>query len=195
MIRVSVALGGRFLCTSCSAMSHVRIGGQLRRVRYAATRNRPHSSRSAGSSRRSSPRCSICRRGRGRARARWLASVWSALVALAAIAPLPSATAGSARVALRPGDLAVSNTSVTIARQDPLELDLRVDVVDARGSGEGWSVSLGGYSASSPSSSSFVITGADVACSRGSSCTLPVNNVAYPSVVRLTGARTKVFGS
>jgi hypothetical protein len=124
-----------------------------------------------------------------------LASVWSALVALAAIAPLPSATAGSARVALRPGDLAVSNTSVTIARQDPLELDLRVDVVDARGSGEGWSVSLGGYSASSPSSSSFVITGADVACSRGSSCTLPVNNVAYPSVVRLTGARTKVFGS
>jgi hypothetical protein len=31
------------------------------------------------------------------------------------------------------GGLAVSNISVTIVRQDPLELDLRVGVVDARG--------------------------------------------------------------
>jgi len=124
-----------------------------------------------------------------------LASAWSAVIALSAVAPLPSATAGSARVALRAGGLAVSNTSVTTARQDPPELDLRVDVVDARGSGEGWSVSLGGYSAGSSTSSSFIVTDADVACSPGSSCTLPVNNVAYPSAVTFTGTRTKVFGA
>ena len=153
------------------------------------------SRRTVGSSRRLLPRRTARGRARAPARARRLASAWSALVALAAVPPLPSATAGSARVALRAGGLAVSNTSVTTARQDPPELDLRVDVVDARGSGEGWSVSLGGYSAGSSTSSSFIVTDADVACSPGSSCTLPVNNVAYPSAVTFTGTRTKVFGA
>lgn len=70
-----------------------------------------------------------------------------------------------------------------------------MEVVDARGSGEGWSISLPAYSAGGSSSSSFVITGANVACIPGSSCTLPVNNVAYPSAVASTGARSKVFGA
>lgn len=158
-------------------------------------RNCPHWPRGVGSSWRSSRRCSVWRGARGRARARWLVSVWFALVALAAVAPLPSATAGSARVTLRPGGLTVSAASVTIVREDPIELDLRVGVVDARGSGEGWSVSLGAYAPGDSSGSGFVVTGASVACSPGSSCTLAVNDVAYPSAVKLTAATARVFGA
>lgn len=117
----------------------------------------------------------------------------SAVVGLAAVAPLPSAIAGRAQVTLRAGGLTVSDAPVTVVRQDPLELELRVGVIDARGSGEGWSVSLGAHSSGGPSTPGFVITGASVACRPGSSCTLPVDDVAYPSAVRLTGARTKVF--
>jgi hypothetical protein len=66
-----------------------------------------------------------------------------------------------------------------IVREDPLELDLRVGVVDARGTGGGWSVSLTAYSAGGSSSSDLVITGASAACGPVSSCTLAVDDVAY----------------
>jgi hypothetical protein len=58
-----------------------------------------------------------------------------------------AASGGVARVALRSGDLTLTGASVPIVRQSPFEVDLRATVIDARGTGGGWAVTLGAPSA------------------------------------------------
>src|ERR1700744_1610265 len=115
------------------------------------------------------------------------------LLSLAACAAGAGAGAGvghasNASCAITGGDLTMSNPSVTVVSRNPTELDLRTTVTDARGTGSGWFLSLAAASPRAPADATPIVTGADAACGSGSACTSPVNSVAYPLSVSLTGA-------
>ena len=83
--------------------------------------------------------------------------------------------------------------SVAVVGHDPTQLAVRASVVDARGTGAGWFLSVAAYAPGSSTSSRLIVAGAGATCLPDSACTLPVNGIAYPVAVGLTGARSMVF--
>jgi len=87
----------------------------------------------------------------------------------------------------------MTGAAVTVVRESPLEVDLHATVIDARGTGGGWAITLGAPSAADQSAPVLIATSATAACLTNSSCTPPSGGVQYPIAVSLTGARTPVF--
>jgi hypothetical protein len=84
--------------------------------------------------------------------------------------------------------------SVTLVGDDPTQLDVRAEVVDARGTGVGRRLSMTAAGPGSAlSSSRLVVASANAACRPGSACTVPVNGIAYPLTVTLSGTRSMMF--
>jgi len=111
----------------------------------------------------------------------------------ASAANVGAAQAQTAHVAITGGGLTMSNPSVTVVSRNPTQLEVRTAVTDARGTGEGWFLSLAAASGGAPASGSLIVTDADAACRDGSTCTLPVNAMTYPLTASLTGTRTLVY--
>jgi hypothetical protein len=116
----------------------------------------------------------------------------SAALLLACAAP---AGASEASVSISPGELTLSEPSISIVGERPVQLDVKTSVIDARGTGSGWFMSMSAYSPSGSGSSpsNLLVTSAAAACLRDSTCTLPVNDVPYPIAVGSTGLRSRVF--
>ena len=118
------------------------------------------------------------------------------LLAVAAAAlNVPGANGSTARISLGSGGLALLDPSVAVVGHNPTQLDVKADVVDARGTGAGWFLSVAAYATgdSTSFSSRLIVAGANAACLPDSACTLPVNDTPYPATVSLGGTRSMVF--
>jgi hypothetical protein len=92
-----------------------------------------------------------------------------------------------------PGGLTLSSPSITVVGRKPVELDVRTSVIDARGTGAGWFVSLAADAPGGSNVSNLVVTDSTATCLANSACTLPVNEVSYPVTAGSTGTRSTVF--
>ncbi|HEY1515369.1 MAG TPA: hypothetical protein VGF91_03045 [Solirubrobacteraceae bacterium] len=106
---------------------------------------------------------------------------------------VPRAKGSTATVAITGGGLTVSNPSVTVIGRNPVELDVRASVTDARGTGAGWFLSVGAGSLGDSGSQRLVVTGGRAECESGSGCTPARSDVQYPLPVSVTGARKWAF--
>ena len=85
-----------------------------------------------------------------------------------------------------PVHLSIASGSLSARVQDETATSVRLRVVDARGTGAGWSLRLAARSGR------LVVTSVRVSCAAGSTCTLPRTAVSYP--VTLGGTqRTRVL--
>jgi hypothetical protein len=111
------------------------------------------------------------------------------------VANVRAADGSTATISIAPGGLALLDPSVTVVSGDPTRLDVKADVVDARGTGGGWFLSVAAYAPGGPTSTTaqLIVAGADAACLPDSACTPPLNGIAYPITVGLGGARSMVF--
>lgn len=100
-------------------------------------------------------------------------------------------------MSIAPGVLTLSDPSISIVGQHPAQLNVKTSVIDARGTGSGWFMSMSAYSPSGSSStaSNLLVTSGAAACLSNSTCTLPVNDVPYPVTVGSTGLRSRVFAA
>ncbi len=101
--------------------------------------------------------------------------------------------ASVANVAIAPGGLTLSNPTITVVGRNPVELSVKTSVIDARGIGTGWFLSVAAYSPVGSSASNLVVTAGGAECLPNSACTLPVNESSYPVTVGSTGTRSEVF--
>ena len=85
-----------------------------------------------------------------------------------------------------PVHLSIASGSLSARVQDETATSVRLRVVDARGTGAGWSLRL------APRGGRLVVTSVRVSCAAGSTCTLPKTAVSYP-VMLSTTQRTPVL--
>jgi hypothetical protein len=110
------------------------------------------------------------------------------------VAATASVAHGStASVAITGGGLSLGSPSVRVVGQDPTRLEVSTSVIDARGTGAGWFLSLGAVASSGTTAKTLIVTGARSGCEPGSACTLPDNDVPYPLALSVNGARAWVF--
>lgn len=119
-------------------------------------------------------------------------------VAAAAVAATLSATAavtGTAGVSLNlPSAPSISDT--LNGADQTISYAPQLGIVDARGTGTGWSVTVAATPFTDSSNHTFSagsITSVAQACASGSSCSAPTNSVTYP--VALSSTASKVFSA
>lgn len=108
----------------------------------------------------------------------------SAIAAFASTSPVTT-TVNAGRLSLS-GPASVNATTVTLNDKDLFSTyTLPLTVIDARGSGAGWNLTItsttftsGSHSLSTTASS--ITAGPTVGCSSGSTCTNPTNGITYP---------------
>ena len=105
------------------------------------------------------------------------------LLAAGAALALPVTAAADGNV---PVHLALASGGLSAKVEDETSSSLRVRVVDARGTGAGWTLRLGTRTGRG------VVTSARVSCAGGSTCTLPRTAVSYPVALSATH-RTSVL--
>lgn len=104
------------------------------------------------------------------------------------------ADSGTAKVTVKAGSLTESNAtnqvSLSVTKNTQLvKYSLPITVIDARGSGSGWKLSITSTQFLSSNQSNQLptnasqITGVSRSCSTHSTCTLPVNSVSYPLLI------------
>lgn len=108
------------------------------------------------------------------------------------------ADSGTATIAIRGGPLMESNAtnSVSLALKKKIQLasyTLPITVIDARGTGSGWKLSITSTRFKNPAdkdvnkdmlpANASHITSVSVSCSAHSTCTNPINGISYPLVV------------
>lgn len=119
-------------------------------------------------------------------------------VAAAAVAATLSATAaitGTAGVSLNMPSAPAINATLNGADQS-LSYSPLLGVVDARGTGTGWSVTVAATPFTDSANHTFAagsVTSVAQACAAGSSCSAPTNSVGYP--VALSSTASKVFSA
>jgi hypothetical protein len=118
-------------------------------------------------------------------------------VAAAAVAATLSATAavtGTAGVSLNLPTAPAINATLNGADQ-AISYAPQLGVVDARGTGSGWNVTVAAtpFTSSTHTFAAGSITSVAQACSTGSSCSTPTNAVTYP--VTLSSTANKVFSA
>jgi hypothetical protein len=117
-----------------------------------------------------------------------------AVLSVGAVVATASVAYGStASVAITGGGLSLANPSVRVIGQDPTRLEVSTSVIDARGTGAGWFLSLGAVAPSDTTANTMVVTGARSGCEPDSACTLPDSDIAYPLSLRVNGGRGWVF--
>ena len=119
--------------------------------------------------------------------------LFAVLLVGAVAAPAAVAHGSTASVAITGGGLSLGSPSVRVIGQDPTRLEVSTSVIDARGTGAGWFLSLGAVTSSGTTAKTLIVTGARSACEPGSACTLPDNDVPYPLALSVNGARGWVF--
>jgi hypothetical protein len=98
----------------------------------------------------------------------------------AAVGTASVAYGSTASVAITGGGLSLASPSVRVVGQDPTRLEVSTSVIDARGTGAGWFLSLGAVAPSDAIAKTVIVTGARSGCEPGSACTLPDSDIAYP---------------
>lgn len=102
---------------------------------------------------------------------------------------------GAAEANIGSGSLELSGATAAL---DPYRADLLevgANVVDARGTGQGWALSIQDAAASAlPATAGPIeVVGARAACAAGSSCTLPLNSLSLPVAIGPGLTRVDVF--
>lgn len=105
------------------------------------------------------------------------------------------ADSGTAKATIKGGKLSFSNTKNTVSlsvnkTSHLLSYTLPISVIDARGSGKGWNLSItstlfkysNGKNNYLPSNASS-ITGVNASCGVYSTCTSPIDSVSYPLTI------------
>lgn len=118
------------------------------------------------------------------------------LTTLIASSAIAYADSGTAKVAIRGGHLTESNAtnhvSLSVSKHMRLaSYSLPITVADARGSGNGWKLSItstqfidkNDKDKDTLPSNASQITQVSMSCSIHSTCTLPINNISYPLLV------------